>query len=70
MLYSFKNIQIIFVDDGSSDNTYKKIKELTEMGELDGISSKITEKGLLLTFDEKYLFAPATAYLDKNAKIC
>ena len=45
-----------------------EIKELTKMGELDGISSKITEKGLLLTFDEKYLFAPATAYLDKNAK--
>lgn len=45
-----------------------EIKELTKMGELDGISSKITEKGLLLTFDEKYLFAPATAYLDRNAK--
>ena len=45
-----------------------EIKELTKMGELDGISSKITDKGLLLTFDEKYLFAPATAYLDRNAK--
>ena len=45
-----------------------EIKELTKLGELDGISSKITEKGLLLTFNEKYLFAPATAYLDKNAK--
>ena len=45
-----------------------EIKELTKLGELEGISSKITDKGLLLTFDEKYLFAPATAYLDKNAK--
>lgn len=45
-----------------------EIKELTKMGELDGISSKITDKGLLLTFDEKYLFAPATAYLDRSAK--
>lgn len=45
-----------------------EIKDLTKLGELDGISSKITDKGLLLTFDEKYLFAPATAYLDKNAK--
>ena len=44
------------------------IKELTELGELEGISSKITEKGLLLTFDDKYLFAPASAYLDKSAK--
>ncbi len=46
----------------------EEIKELTEMGELDGISSKITDKGLLLTFDNKYLFAPASAYLDKNAR--
>ncbi len=46
----------------------EEIKELTEMGELDGIASKITEKGLLLTFDEKYLFAPASAYLDSSAK--
>lgn len=44
------------------------IKELTEMGELSGITSKMTDKGLLLTFDDKYLFAPASAYLDSNAK--
>lgn len=44
------------------------IKDLTEAGELDGITSKITDKGLLLTFDDKYLFAPASAYLDKNAR--
>lgn len=44
------------------------IKELKEIGELDGISTKITEKGLLITFDDKYLFAPASAYLDKSAK--
>ena len=46
----------------------EEVKELSKMGELEGISSKITEKGLLLTFDEKYLFAPASAYLDRNAK--
>ncbi len=44
------------------------IKDLTDKGELDGISAKMTEKGLLLTFDDKYLFAPASAYLDRNAK--
>lgn len=44
------------------------IKDLTEAGELDGITSKITDKGLLLTFEDKYLFAPASAYLDKNAR--
>ena len=46
----------------------ESIKDLTEAGELDGITSKITDKGLLLTFDDKYLFAPASAYLDSNAK--
>ena len=38
------------------------------MGELDGISSKMTDKGLLLTFDDKYLFAAGSAYLDSNAR--
>ena len=46
----------------------QEIKELTEIGELDGISSKITDMGLLLTFDDQYLFAPASAYLDSKAK--
>lgn len=46
----------------------ESIQELTKAGELDGISSKMTDKGLLLTFDDKYLFAPASAYLDANAK--
>ena len=46
----------------------EEIKELTEAGELDGISTKITDKGLLLTFDDKYLFANASAYLDNNAR--
>ncbi len=46
----------------------EQIKELSEMGELSGINSKITDKGLLITFDDKYLFAPASAYLDSNAR--
>ena len=45
-----------------------EIKELTEIGELEGITTKITEKGLLITFDDKYLFAPASAYLSKGSK--
>lgn len=44
------------------------IEELKGIGELAGISSKMTDQGLLLTFDDKYLFAPASAYLDNNAK--
>lgn len=46
----------------------ESIQELTKAGELDGISAKITDKGLLLTFDDKYLFAPASAYLDAGAR--
>lgn len=55
-------------EEASFKEIDEQIKELTEMGELDGINSKITDKGLLLTFDDKYLFAPASAYLDKEAK--
>lgn len=46
----------------------QEIKDLKDMGELEGISSKMTDKGLLLTFDDKYLFAPASAYLDSTAR--
>ncbi len=46
----------------------QEIKELKEAGELEGISSQITDKGLLLTFDDKYLFAQGSAYLDSSAR--
>ncbi len=55
-------------EDDSFKEIAEQIKELTELGELEGISSKITDKGLLLTFDDKYLFAPASAYLVPEAK--
>ena len=66
------SLMVEYISPKYEEDSFKEIdneiKELTQMGELDGISSKITEKGLLLTFDEKYLFAPASAYLDKSAK--
>lgn len=46
----------------------REIKELKDMGELAGISSRMTDKGLSLTFDDKYLFAAGSAYLDSNAR--
>ena len=55
-------------EEDSFKEITEEIKELKELGELSGISSKITEKGLLLTFDDKYLFAPGSAYLDPSAK--
>ena len=66
------SLMVEYISPKYEDDSFKEIdseiKELTQMGELDGISSKITDKGLLLTFDEKYLFAPASAYLDRSAK--
>jgi len=55
-------------EEESFKDIESSIKKLTEAGELDGITTKITDRGLLLTFDDKYLFAPASAYLDSNAK--
>lgn len=66
------SLMVEYISPKYEDDSFKEIdteiKELTELGELDGISSKITEKGLLLTFNDKYLFAPGSAYLDKGAK--
>lgn len=55
-------------EDTSFKEIEQEIKELSDIGELEGISSKITDMGLLLTFDDKYLFAPASAYLDSKAR--
>ena len=55
-------------EEDSFKEIAEEIKELTEIGELDGITSKMTDKGLLLTFDDKYLFAPGSAYLAPEAR--
>ncbi len=55
-------------EEESFKDIENSIKKLSEAGELDGITSQITDKGLLLTFDDKYLFAPASAHLDSKAK--
>lgn len=55
-------------EETSFKEIQESIQDLKDIGELSGISSKMTDKGLLLTFDDKYLFAPASAYLDVKAK--
>ena len=55
-------------EEDSFKEIEREIKDLKDMGELAGISSKITDKGLSLTFDDKYLFAAGSAYLDSNAR--
>lgn len=66
------SLMVEYISPKYEEDSFKEIeneiKELTEIGELDGISAKVTEKGLLLTFDDKYLFAPASAYLDTPAR--
>ena len=55
-------------EEDSFKEIAEQIRELTELGELEGITAKITDKGLLLTFNDNYLFAPASAYLNLDAK--
>ena len=55
-------------EETSFNEIEETVRELSEAGELSGITTKMTDKGLLITFDDKYLFAPASAYLDRNAK--
>ena len=56
------SLMVEYISPKYEEDSFKEIadeiRELTELGELEGISSKMTEKGLLLTFDDKYLFAP------------
>ena len=66
------SLMVEYISPKYEEDSFKEIaesiKELTQMGELDGISAKITDKGLLLTFDDKYLFAPGSAYLAPEAR--
>ena len=66
------SLMVEYISPKYEEDSFKEIsdqiRELTELGELDGISSKTTDKGLLLTFDDKYLFAPASAYLAPEAR--
>ncbi len=55
-------------EDEAFKEIEEQIKKLKQAGELEGISAKLTEKGLLITFDDKYLFAPASAALNQNAR--
>lgn len=66
------SLMLEYISPKYEEESFKDIEEsiqkLTDAGELEGISTKITDKGLLITFDDKYLFAPASAYLDSSAK--
>ena len=55
-------------EEQSFNEIEEDIKELSNDGELSGISSKMTDKVLLITFDDKYLFSPGSAVLNANSK--
>lgn len=52
----------------SFEQIEKSIEELKEDGELQGVDAKTTDDGLLITFDERYLFAPGSADLSVNSQ--
>lgn len=45
----------------------EEIKDATKKGELEGVKSEITDKGLLITFNEDMVFNPASATLTPKA---
>ena len=55
-------------EDEAFKEIEESIKQLKKSGELEGISAKMTEQGLLITFDDKYLFGPASATLNAKAR--
>ena len=66
------SLMVEFMSPKYEEDSFKEIaeqiKELSVLGELAGISTKLTDRGLLITFDDKYLFAPGSAQLGTNAK--
>ena len=66
------SLMLEYISPKYEEDSFKEImddiRKLSELGELDGISSKMIDKGLLLTFDDKYLFAPGSANLASDAK--
>ncbi len=66
LMYEYMNAKY---EDNSFQEIEKVINELVKNKELDGVSAKITERGLLLTFDDRYLFPSGSAVLSPSAKI-
>ena len=66
------SLMLEYISPKYEEDSFKEImddiRKLSELGELDGISSKMIDKGLLLTFNDKYLFAPGSANLASDAK--
>ena len=55
-------------EEQSFKDIEKSIEQMKKDGELDGIDAKVTDKGLLITFNEECLFKSASAALTEQAK--
>lgn len=52
----------------SFEQIEKSVEQLKKEGEISGVDAKITDQGLLFTFDERYLFASGSAELSPASK--
>ena len=52
----------------SFEQIEKSIDELKKNGQLEGVDAKITDQGLSITFEEKYLFDSGSAELSKTSQ--
>jgi chemotaxis protein MotB len=65
LMYEYMNAKY---EEKSFQEITKNIQELINANMLDGVSAKLTERGLLLTFDDQYLFESGSATLNPKAK--
>lgn len=56
-------------EEKSFQEIEKKIETMVKSGEIDGVEVVMTERGLLIRFNEDYLFEPASATIQASAKI-
>jgi len=52
----------------SFEQIEKTVDEMSKSGNLQGVTATMTEQGLLLTFDDQYLFTSGSAQLNRNSQ--
>ena len=65
-------LMVEFISPKYEERSFKDIKKeidkLNKEGALQGISAKLTDEGLLISFDDTYLFSSGSSVLTPNAK--
>ena len=52
----------------SFEQIQKEVEDMTKQGKIDGVEATMTDQGLLLTFDDRYLFNSGSAELSPRSK--